>query len=236
MCSLRTVEANGNFATRSALRDWYRASLPSSGCPELHSDDSLKRLADARNLSSKSANRLMIISLCFSILYMLRSEGIGQTLSVAGYPLKDIPYGLYIFCICSLSLSIVSMIRSCDSRNFDRRLKFACDTKDIEKSKLIYLSFPNDEAWAEPFGQGIVSVKSNIIIAVIKYTTLALFSILTLVIFFLPTLIGISYIWTESYALGSEFLEIRKYSTLLLVVLSALSFTVLFWTRTVDCD
>ena len=209
----------------------YRDAWPQAGCPDFISDDSLKRMAEARNSCSRNANQLMGLAIAFVILYILRYVNIGQALSVGSYKLSDVPYGLFVYLTTSILLMTAAYIRISDSWAMDRILNFACFKKSVHSGHLVYASFPNESAWGQQFGQRVSSIRAGGLAGVIKFILLLIFAMTYTAVMVSPIVISLHYLYFRQYEIGPDYPLFRLWWILLLTLACFAVFILMLWAR-----
>lgn len=229
------LENNDNLKPKEGIRSKYRTLWPSAGCQIFTSDDGLKRLADARNASSRSANRFLAMSIVFSFLYFVKLADVAEDVSLGSYRIRDIPFGLFVFASSALLFSCASFARYGDSRVFDRQLRFSSDKRDGGGSEFAYLSFPNENAWGSPFGRALGELKMPTIPSCIRTILLLFITLLHMALLCFPIIVGLLYIRTH-YKLEIGLSDFRYLSVLLLMIMSTVLFLLLTWVTMADRD
>jgi hypothetical protein len=128
------------------------------------------------------------------------------------------------------------MIRSADSRAFDRQLKFATDRLGTDKSSFIYMSFPNENAWALPSGTLAQELSSTFPMSFARSISTLLLALMTASLMLMPFAIGLIYILSAQYKLEPDLVSLRYYTVILLDVLAFLLFINLSWINLIDRD
>jgi hypothetical protein len=227
--------ANDNDGKRR-VRDGYLARWSDANFSEVASDDALLRLAEARNSSANSANRFMLFAAVAAALYLLRLEGVASELPIGNYDLREIPFGLFVFSCVATTLSTLSLIRTGDSRAYDRQLRLACEKKYDSDCDLRYLVFPNEKAWGEPFSRMASVIDAGGFMSVVRFLSLLLINLFLCALLLGPIITGIDYVIFERQLVDPTYQNFRLYLIFFLTVANALTLILMFWARLSDRD
>ena len=227
------ASANDNEAKRR-VRDGYLRHWKDANFAEIASDEALQRIAEARNTSSGSANRFMILASLTAFLYLLRLEGIANDLSLAQYKLKDIPFGLFVLSAAATSLSTISLIRTGDSRAYDRQLRLACEKKYNVDCHLRYVVFPNEKAWGEPFSTMSSVIDAGRIMVGIRFAALLLINLFLLGLVVGPLATGADFLISHRYLGDTGYQNLRFWVISFLTTANGLTLLLMLWARLAD--
>lgn len=200
------------------------------------SDETLLRITEARNSSSKSANTFMIFAASSAFLYFLRLHNIADQIKVGEYSLAKLPFGLFVISSVSLTLSIVSLIRYGDSRSYDRYLKLACESRFGLDCQLSYLAFPNNHAWGEAFARMAHAVQLGIVSRTIREISLLLINLFLLCLTILPLIVGMDFIYNDRWWLEADFRLAQSATVKFLTLANVATLLLVSWLRVVDRD
>jgi len=198
------------------------------------SDEALLRLAEARNSASKAANRFMLLAALVSALYFVKLQGLTSGYEVAGYDLEKLPFGLFILAASALTLSSSSLIRTGDSRSYDRTLMLACEKRYECDCDLRYLAFPNEHAWGEHFARMIAVIEAGTLAKMVRELSLFSTALFLFALAILPALSGLDFLvggraWTNQ---SFTAIQVGIVGFLLVANISILLAT--FWARLSD--
>ena len=225
--------ANDNTAGRR-IRDGLATKWANSDLAAISTDETLLRLAEARDKSSAVANRFMLFGALGAFLYLLKLEGIANDLEVGDYSLADLPFGLFVTAASSLVLSLVAIIRFGDSRGFDRQLRLACERRFATGCHAHYSAFPNTSAFGESFTMMANVAEAGIMMATIRFFALTLIVIFLVSLMLAPAISGFHYIGSEVYKSEGGYETLRFWLILILSITNALSIMLMIWTRFID--
>lgn len=186
------------------LSKWHDADLQ-----DICTDEVLERLAAARNRSSATANKFMLFGALGAFLYLLKLEGIANTLKFADYSLVDLPFGLFVTSASGLVLTTVALIRIGDSRGFDRHLRLACEKRYTSECDAHYASFPNSTAFGESFSAMVGIISAGRLMATVRAAALSLIAFFTLALICAPALTGVHYLSSGAYADEGGYIHLR---------------------------
>lgn len=229
------ASANDNEKKRR-VRDGYLAQWDEADFSEIASDEVLVRLAEARNSSSASANKFMLFAAAAAFLYLLKLEGIASGLSVGDYSLRDLPFGLFLLAVIGTSLATLSLIRTGDSRAYDRQLRLACELRYEADCDARYFVFPNEKAWGEPFSRMATVIESGLPMSAIRTTSLTLISLFLLLLIVAPIISAADYLISGRYLINKDYQSLRYWCVLFLTVAHTLTLVLSLWTRFSDQD
>lgn len=188
----------------------------------MSADNIIERLVISRNRTAKESNRILMLSLTFSVFFLIKMAGLRVDIVFADQKIFSLPYGLFIFCVVSQVLYTLSLIRSYESRVFDRMMRGICDKKWPETSELVYRTFPNEGMWFDMISHTVRKLEG-------AYGTKTLFWIATFfaavigtLIFLIPLILGIYFLWNSTDFIKSGHIEIQYYSVALSTTVCAL--------------
>lgn len=230
------ASVNDNTRGSRRVRAGWERKWVSANFEAITSDEALSRLADARNASSKSANRFMLLAALVSALYFVRLQGLASGYEIGGYNLDSLPFGLFILSASTLALSSSSFIRTGDSRSYDRTLLLACEKRFECDCELRYLAFPNEHAWGEPFSRMLRAIEAGWILKTVREISLLSTSLFLLALTLLPAFSGLDFILGGRASIENSFtdFQIATISFLLFANVAILLST--FWARLSDRD
>lgn len=230
------ASANDRVGAHRSVRAGWEAKWSATNFDAISGDEALKRIADARNVASKSANRFMLLAALVGALYFIRFQGLTAGYEIDGYNLDKLPFGLFILAALALTLSSASLIRTGDSRSYDRTLRLACEKRFECDCELRYLAFPNEHAWGEPFASMVKAIHAGSVAKLIRELSLLSTSLFLLGLAVLPALAGLDFLagkraWLEHSFRG---VQVGTIAFLLFADVSILVST--FWARLSDRD
>lgn len=229
------ASANDNEGTRR-IRDGYLARWSRENLAEVASDEALIRLAEARNASSSSANKFMLLAAASAFLYLLRLEGVAAELGMGGYNLRDLPFGLFVLASVATALATMSLIRSGDSRAYDRQLRLACEKRHGSDCLVRYVVFPNERAWGEPFSVMASVVDAGRLMSSLRFLSLLLINAFLFVLVISPVATGLDYLLAERYLSDLAYRDLRFWIVFFLTLANTSTLILVFWTRLSDRD
>lgn len=228
------TSANDNRRRNRRARDGYVRRWQSSHLGEIATDEALVRLADARNSSSKSSNRFMMLATLSAFFYFLKLQGVAQDLEISDYKLDGIPFALFVFSSSALILSTVSLIRNGDSRAYDRQLRLACELKHGSDCESRYIVFPNENAWGQPFSLLASVIDSGIVASIFRFISLGLINIFLVFMIISPLIIGLDYAFCGRVGMEPEFQSARHYLISFLCIANFSTLLLTLWARFAD--
>jgi hypothetical protein len=211
-------------ALKRAIRDVSiaRISLDATGVGS--AEKAIERISAARSKATRESNRFLLVSLLFGILYLVKIAGLRADIVIMDQKVFEVPYGVFIFCICSLFAFCLSCIRSSDARVYDRYLMGICDKAWPTQAQSMYQTIPNDDIWLAPSSESIHALTENSF----SKSLFVCFSIPTYLagffILLLPILSGFYFLikWKELISLGN--IHVQYYSVLFFTIISCMWF------------
>ena len=223
--------AGGKRIRTALLQKWPEADFST-----LATDEVLKRLADARNTASKSANIFMLVAALLSLLYVLRLEGLASNIGVGSYNLASLPFGLFVLSAAALVCACVSLIRIGDSRAYDRQLMLSCEQRFGCECHLRYIGFPNEFGWGEPFSQMAGVVRVGTVAAVLRGITILLINLYLLGLVAAPIASGFDFLLNNRSLVEAKFEFFQVGIVAFLLATNVSVFFLVLWLRLVDRD
>jgi hypothetical protein len=207
-----------NRSIRAALIS--KVNIEDSGI--MSADNIIERLAIARNTTTKQSNRLLMLSLAFSLFFLIKIAGLRIDIVLADQKIFELPYGLFIFCIVSQISYSLSLIISFESRVFDRMIRGICDKKWPDTSELVYRTFPNEGLWFDTTSHAVRKLDG-------AYGTKTLFWLASFIalaiattIFLMPLILGVYFLCNSTDFIKSGHKEIQYYSVAISTTVCAL--------------
>jgi hypothetical protein len=216
------------------VRDGLLRKWPDADFVTIATDETLLRLAEARNESSDAANKFMLFGALGAFIYLLRLEGVANDLKFGDYSLANLPFGLFVSAATALVLATVALIRIGDSRGFDRQLRLACEKRYSTGCHAQYTAFPNSKALGESFSFIAGVIDAGIFITIARAIALILVSIFIFALIIAPAVAGIDYIANGRYQQEGTYEDIRFWLVLLLTIANVLTLILVMWTRLAD--
>lgn len=214
----RNMKSQNKRSIRTALTSKIQIEDDGIMSPE----SILNRLSSARTQTSKEANRLLMLSMASSAFFLVKIAGLRIDIVLADQRIFALPYGLFIFCIASQVLFVLSVLRSSESRVLDRMMRGICDKKWPETSELAYRTFPNEGVWFEIISHTVRKVEgvysTKIFFGLASFIAIAV----GLITFVTPLILGIYFLWNWTYFIQSGNIEIQYYSVMLSTIVCAL--------------
>jgi hypothetical protein len=199
--------ANIKVSSTHRVRAGWEHKWSAANFDAISSDEALLRLADARNAASKSANRFMLLAALLAAFYFIRFQGISVGYQIGGYNLEKLPFGLFVLTAAALALSSAALIRTGDSRSFDRTLLLACEKRFECDCELRYLAFPNEHAWGEAFSRMLSAIDAGPVAKILRHLSLLATSLFLLFLAVLPALSGTDFLVGNRAWLGNNHLS-----------------------------
>jgi hypothetical protein len=228
-----TPSANDNRTSRR-VRDGLISKWADADLAAIATDETLERLANARNESSATANRFMLFGALGAFLYLLKFEGIANELKFGDYSLAALPFGLFVTSAAGLILATVALIRIGDSRAFDRQLRLACERRYESGCHARYTVFPNATAFGEAFSLMASVIQAGTLMALVRFLALALITIFILGLIVSPAIAGIHYLYTGLYASEGGHDQVRWWLIFTLIITNLTTLILMLWTRLAD--
>lgn len=225
--------ANDNPASRS-VRDGFIERWADADFSAITTDEALKRVAEARNEASATANRFMLFGALGAFLYLLKFEGIAQELKFGEYSLAKLPFGLFVTSAFGLTLATVSLIRIGDSRGFDRQLRLLCEKRFPSSFDAHYCSFPNSTAFGESFSMMASVIRGGSIFNVVRFISLTAISVFILALISTPAITGLHYIGSGISESEGPHNGIRWWTIFTLIIANISTLFLAIWTRLSD--
>ncbi len=213
------------------LRDWTGTDFK-----RVSSDEVLSRLAHARNISSLSSNRLMLIAATLAFLYFLRVQNLAGDLKIGTYNLANLPFGHFVLCATALIASSVSFARNGDSRSYDRYLRLVCDQRFDCDSNLAYLSYPNEHAWGEPFSRMVFLTEEGKILNIFRGIGMFALNLCIMLLMYLPIISGIYYLCNSRAISDMNFILETNIIIAIFLSINILTILIVIWARATDRD
>lgn len=199
------ASANDNGTPPKRIRDGMIRLWSGVDFSTIATDEALERLALARNTASKTANTFMLWAALLAFLYFLRVQGIATYLKIGEYKLSDLPFGQFVLCIACLIISCVSLVRSGDSRAFDRYLRFSCEQFSASSCEVKYLAFPNEHAWGEPFSRLVHFPQAGLAAKFLRTVSLLFMNLFVLLLVASPLIAGLDFIIKQRATVDTAF-------------------------------
>lgn len=181
----------------------------------------LDRLSSARSNISSHANRLALISIFLSCVYVVKIAGLRLDLVIFDQKIFEVPYGIFVFCITSQICFIIAISRLMDARVFDRYILGICEKAWPGHSTAIYKTFHDQSAWIEPTALALHH-KANKDNSLFSKILLYSFSIIGLVVYTFPIGCGFWFVASEHYNLEPEYQTARMIAVIFTTILSLL--------------
>jgi hypothetical protein len=223
-----------NHPEHRSIRDGFLRVCPEKEFSGLVTDEGLSRLSSARNAASKSANLFMVIAALIAALYFLRLEGLAGEIKIGEYKLSALPFGVFVLCASVLALSCVSLVRTGDSRSYDRLLRLACEQRHKGKDAMAYHLFPNEHAWGEPLSRMAHAAQGGAFSQILRGVSLLFINAFTLMLILLPAACGIDFLYNDRVVMDKDFQFIRWYFILFLLISNVSSVLLVFWANAID--
>lgn len=228
--------ANDNNEKPRRFRNEFLNGWSGSDFTRLSSDEALLRLAQARNAASLSSNRFMLIAAALALLYFLRVQNLAGDLKIGSYSLASLPFGHFVLGATSLITSSVSFVRNGDSRSYDRYLQFVCDKRFDCDSNLMYISYPNEHAWGEPFSNLVFMPSAGKFLTVFRGISMLALNLFLLGLVILPCMAGLDFLWNMRAFSDTQFIQERSIFIGSLLAINILTMLIVFWARFADRD
>lgn len=175
-------------------------------------DSVLERLEASRFQATKEANRLLLASLVFSGLFLIKICGLRSDLVLFDQKIFEVPYGIFVFCLGSQLSFCLNCLRSLDARVYDRQIKRICEIAWPSIATDVYSTIPNKAIWAEA-GLGVINKMSGREILSGCLSVLMIPSVtLGLIVILLPEITGIYYLINWESIIVSGNIELQYYS------------------------
>lgn len=229
----KTSGANDNMKSRR-VRDGLLSKWSDADLAAIATDETLERLANARNESSSTANRFMLFGALGAFLYLLKLDGIASELKFGDYSLAKLPFGLFVTSAGGLILATVALIRTGDSRGFDRQLRLACEKRFSSGCHARYAVFPNATAFGESFSLMASVIDAGKLMSFVRSASLTLIATFVLSLIVAPAIVGIHYLYSGIYESEGGHDNIRWWLIFTLITTHLTTLVLMIWTRLAD--
>lgn len=200
------------------------------------SDDTLKKFAEARNSSSAAANRYMVFAAIAAFLYLLRIFEIADNLEVGSFKLGDLPFGPFALTVAGLFLSTVALIRSGDSRSFDRQLRLLCEERHSTGCDLEYSIYPNESAWGAPFSVMANATKLGWTFGLIRFLSLLAINLFLVFLVLTPAATALDFLIFDRLGEDDNFRIVQIGTVLFFLLTNVTTFVLVTWMQVIDRD
>jgi hypothetical protein len=208
------------MSSLSLLQDLPDLDLPLDGDRFNSAAKVLERLSEARNSTSKEANKFLLLAVLFSVFYLVKVIGLRVDLVLLDQKIFEIPYGIFIFSIISQGLFVLSLSRAMDARVFDRNIKAVCNRLWKDSGEFFYSSVPNPYAWMEPTANAIQQMRGRSFLKIFGKVCYSFASIFLILLYSAPIITGIHFL-TNFDDLKYDFnQDYQYYSVVFLTILS----------------
>jgi len=155
------------------------------------SEKTLERLAGARGVASKEANRLFLTSIVLAGLYLIKASGLRVDLTLFDTDIGKVPHGLFFFLVASQISIILCYMRTADAVALDSRLRSSIQRFSPVDEEMANNSFPNDFEWFGATENEFSAKPSNWIAKLIYEVTSVLTAPTTILLYLLPSICGV---------------------------------------------
>lgn len=109
-------------------------------------NEQVEKLGSAREFATKEANRYLVLSVVFSLIYLAKTRGIGLEQLVIGEKISKVHIGAFVYLVISQFCSSLSQMRFIDAGSLEKNMAVALSTPYGPKGRLNEI-FPNPREW-----------------------------------------------------------------------------------------